>query len=76
MAMAGLRKWTHGPHHAARNTAVALSWAELLELLAMGTSPPRIRLLPQPCFSASPLLVWCTSIRSLGPPVCVALVNR
>jgi hypothetical protein len=33
MAMAGLRNWTHGPHHAARNTAVAYrgrsSWNRL-----------------------------------------------
>jgi hypothetical protein len=51
MAMVGLQNWTHGPHHAARNTAVASSWTKLLESLAMDASSPRFRLFPWPTTS-------------------------
>jgi hypothetical protein len=51
MAMAGLQNWTHGPHHVARNTAVASSWTKLLESLAMDASSPRFRLFPWPTTS-------------------------
>ncbi|NP_001141225.1 uncharacterized protein LOC100273312 [Zea mays] len=52
----GPRIWAWELHPAVRDSAVASLWVELLELLTMDTSSPRIHLLPRPCFSAAPLL--------------------